>query len=196
MARLPSLLDFVKFTHAFRSVERILHYPHSDRVENDTEHSFQLALVAWYILDTEKLSLDKNLIIKYALVHDLVEAYAGDVFFYRDATQNEAKKAREKVALERIKKEFPTLTDIHKLIVQYEKQQDKESAFVYALDKLLPMINIYLSGGRTWKEKGTILSVALENKIPKIAISEDIQKYMDELIVILKREEHILFSKK
>lgn len=183
------LLDFISFTHAFRKVEREMYYPESQSKETDLEHSYQLALVAWFIVSTRKFPLDLSLIIKYALVHDLAKAYAGDVMFYRTEKESKEKEKREREAREKIKKQFPDFRDMHHLIDQYEKRATKESQFVYALDKLLPVINIYLDGGRIWKEHNITFDMLSENKKDKIKISPEIKKYFDEFLETLEKNQ-------
>ena len=50
------------------------------RRENDAEHSWNLAMLAMLFEEysTEKVDLEK--VLKIALVHDLIEVYAGDTF--------------------------------------------------------------------------------------------------------------------
>ena len=71
MKDLTGLLELMKMTHEFRTIERVIHMRNSDRLENDMEHSFQLALCGWYVITTDKLPLDVNKVIRYALLHDL-----------------------------------------------------------------------------------------------------------------------------
>ncbi len=93
-----SILDFTKLLNKFRAVKRIVFTVGEGEPENDAEHSYQLAMLSWYIISAENLKLDKNLVIKYALVHDLVEVYAGDTYFYRsDKEEKDKKIERRKV---------------------------------------------------------------------------------------------------
>lgn len=192
---LEELKNFLKLTHSFREVQRDLYYPNSERKENDSEHSYQLALVTWYIISSRKFPLDQNLAIKYALVHDLVEAYAGDVWFYRSKKEDLAKKKREEEARKKLEKQFPEFRDLHFLIDQYEKQATKESQFVYALDKFLPILNSYIDGGRIWKEKGVTINQLIEQKGSKIKVSPEISKYFELLLKDLKDSELKMFGK-
>ena len=192
--KLDSIFDFIRLTHQFQKIERVILIGGSDRNENDLEHSYQLALLAWYIVEHEKLSLNKELTIKYALVHDLVEAYAGDTFiFSKDETHIKSKKEREEKAAEKLKKEFPKFKELHELIIGYEKREDPESRFVYALDKVIPLLNIYLDGGRTWKAHKVNLEMLLKNKSEKVEVSPEVKKIFDELVTLLKKEEKKLF---
>lgn len=192
--KLENVLEFAQMLNAFRQVERVIYANGTDRLENDSEHSYHLAMLAWYIADSGKLDLDKNLIIKYALVHDLVEVYAGDTYIYsEDREHTESKIDREHQALIRLKKEFPLSEDMFSAIDRYEKREDRESRFVYALDKVQPIIQTYLDSGRIWKEKRITWEMLFEYKTDKVALSPEIKPYFDELMALLREKEATLF---
>jgi putative hydrolase of HD superfamily len=92
--KLSELLNFSKILNAFQKVERVVRVPQSEKRENDVEHSYQLAMLAWYLADSNGLSLDKNLLLRYALVHDFVEVYAGDTPVYSKNQQDHDTKKR------------------------------------------------------------------------------------------------------
>ena len=192
---IPRLLSFAKILGELQAVERVIRVRGGDRWENDVEHSYSLAMLAWYILDTEKLPLDRDRVFRYALAHDLVEVYAGDTYLYsEDKELLTSKPERERLAAERLLAEFPEVPEMHAAISGYVTKEDPESRFVYALDKIEPMIKIYLDGGRTWKEKGITLEMAYKSKKDKVALSPEIQPYFDELMALLKKEEKELFG--
>lgn len=193
MSALDSLLAFVTLTNKYRTVERVVSIQGDDRPENDLEHSGQLAFLAWHLLATHENTLDRDLVLRYALVHDLVEVYAGDTFFYDDEARKD-KVARERAALERIRQEFPSFTDLTDHIAQYERHEDPESKFVYALDKLAPMLNIYLSGGRAWKEHRVTHSEQVARKRPAIQGVPIVEPLFNELVERLRAHEPELFS--
>lgn len=193
MNDLQKLISFVRFTHAFQSVERKVFVTGMDRNENDAEHSCQLALTAWYIASSNKLSFDMAKILKYALAHDLVEAYAGDVPAYNLTPEIKKEKAeKEKAALKRISQEFPDAEDMLTIIKQYEERADDEAKFVYALDKVLPMLNVYIDNGRSWKRDSATLDIVRE-LTERTAISPDIYPYWQELQKLLEEKEGGLF---
>ncbi|KKS39158.1 MAG: Metal dependent phosphohydrolase [Parcubacteria group bacterium GW2011_GWD2_42_14] len=194
MTPLESLLQFVRFTHLTHKVERVARIPGETRYANTVEHSYQLTLLAWYLIEKENLHLDKDLVIKYALVHDLVETYAGDT--YAHGTEGKENKAlREHEAQERMASEFPEFKDLHAYIEAYELKQDPESRFVYALDKLIDPVNIYLEDGKLWHEKNVTLQEVLDYKTEKIAVDATVAKYFEELVVLLRKKENTLFPK-
>lgn len=192
--KLDRLLSFARIIGELQAVERVIRVRNADRWENDVEHSYSLAMLAWYIVDTEKLPLDRDLVFRYALAHDLVEVYAGDTYLYSEDKELLASKpARERLAAKRLAAEFPEVPEMHTAIAGYVTKADAESRFVYALDKIEPILKIYLDGGATWREKGVTLEMLYESKKTKVALSPDIKPYFDELMVLLRKEENKLF---
>lgn len=189
MPSLKNLIGFVKLTHKFQQTKRAVLVNNEERFENDSEHSYQLAMVAWYLIETDKLPVNKDKVLKYALVHDLVEVYAGDTHFYYG--DKKKKSVREKKALQRLKKALPQFADMGRLISNYENKKDKESRFVHALDKLLPILNIYLDKGRTWKSDGITQAMLISNKTPYFADSPQLSEYFNQLIKRFKRNKSL-----
>jgi 5'-deoxynucleotidase YfbR-like HD superfamily hydrolase len=115
--------------------------PELDRFENDAEHSFLLATLGCAIAQQMSPHLDLGKVSQYALVHDLVEAYAGDTTVWASAEEHAGKAEREEEALKRIEKRFgKRFPWIGRTIKKYELFDDPESCFVYALDKIIPYI--------------------------------------------------------
>ncbi len=123
------------------------------RRENDAEHSWNLAMLAMLFEEysTEKVDLEK--VLKIALVHDLIEVYAGDTFAY-DVKGNEDKLQRE---IESADKLFGILdpiqgAEIRALWDEFEAKETPESKYANAIDRIQPLINNYMTNGHTWKE--------------------------------------------
>ena len=72
-------LKFLKFLRSFELVERMVYRP-NDRKENDAEHSFQVAMMAWFLSDQFNLKLSSEKLIKYGIVHDLIEGHSKPPF--------------------------------------------------------------------------------------------------------------------
>jgi putative hydrolase of HD superfamily len=178
---LNKLLSFVALMNAANKTERVGYVPGLNRSVNVIEHSYQLALLAWYLISSNDLPLNKELAIKYAIAHDLIEAYAGDTYMYDEAAIN-TKQEREEKARERIKKEFPEFSDIYSYISNYERRGDPESTFIYALDKLIDDLNVYLDHGRLWKERKETLEKMLAARTGKAAASPYIAPYLEAFI--------------
>jgi len=190
---MENILNFIKLTHKFQKIERRIKVAGEDRNENDFEHSYQLAMLAWYIVDTQNLSLDKNLIMKYALVHDFVETYAGDTYFYASEEERISKGKREEEAMIKINGEVSEFNEFNKIIFQYQNKSDEESKFIYALDKIIPILNIYIDGGRTWKLNNITFDMIVEGKSKKVKEPEIINKYFEKIVEMLKKDKDKLF---
>jgi putative hydrolase of HD superfamily len=196
MADLPDILKLTRLLHDFQKITRMIWVRAENRRENDVEHSYDLAMLAWYLASSRKLDLDIDLLLKYALLHDLVEVYAGDTPIYsKDAGHLESKSQREKDAAERLRTELPEFDELHALIERYERREDKESRFIYALDKIEPMLAIYDDGGRSWQTDGVTLAMLIEHKKDKVAVSPEVEGYFNELIELMRKEEKYLFSR-
>ncbi len=185
---LGRIFAFMGLLSQFQRIDRQIMRHGEDRLENDAEHSYQLAMAAWYINDSEQLGLDASRLVRYALAHDLVEVYAGDTFAYASAEERASKETREAAAAERIAREFPEFSDLHAIIHEYESRANREARFVYALDKLLPVISIYLDEGRTWHLNGVTLQMIRDHKTEKIALSPEVEPYFAELVSVLESQ--------
>jgi putative hydrolase of HD superfamily len=192
---MKQLLDFVKFTNQFNKVKRRIYINGEDRFESDSEHSYQLALVAWYIISSNKLPLNMDKVFEYAIAHDLIEIYAGDTFFHtKDKELVHSKKQREMIAFKMIVNEFPEFKNLHKAINDYEEQVNEETRFVYALDKVIAAMNVYLDRGRVWRENNVTLE--MERKVDeKVKGSKEVEDIWKDFVKILEKEEDSLFVK-
>jgi 5'-deoxynucleotidase YfbR-like HD superfamily hydrolase len=115
--------------------------PDKDRFENDAEHGYLLATLGCALASRMKLNLDLGKVSQYALVHDLVEVFAGDTSIWASAEAHLTKPKREADALAVIQQRFGYKFGwIDENIKVYEAQSDPESCYVYALDKIIPYI--------------------------------------------------------
>jgi putative hydrolases of HD superfamily len=188
------LVEFHKMLLQFQAIDRALYVPDKgDRHENDVEHSYNLAMAAWFLCQYFP-TLDSNLVIRLALVHDLVEIHAGDTFPFHNEQEVATKQDREAAALQKIRTEWADFPDMATYMDQYEQRDTPEAKFVYALDKVMPMIVNMLQGGRIWKEHDITLNDLREVKGAKVALSPEIEPYYKELLTILENKPE-LFNK-
>ncbi|HXH26835.1 MAG TPA: HD domain-containing protein [Candidatus Acidoferrum sp.] len=177
----------------FQAIERIAHVPGKFEQENDTEHSYNLALSAWYLAEYFP-ELNKDKVIRFALVHDLVEIHAGDTYIYADQTVIDTKEERERAALSTLEKDWPDFPDMLTEIKAYETKDSAEAKFVYALDKLMPIMLIFIGEGYSWQKERVTLEQLHSNKQPKVASSPEIKPCYDQLYELLLQHRHY-FSK-
>src|SRR5687768_18319751 len=114
------LFELQKMSIDLALIDRNHYLAGTGRRENDIEHSFTVALLCWYIHDRYKIDLDITKILKYALAHDFVERYAGDVNTYASTEARQQKVKDEAAALERLSAEFTVFPDLVSKMNEYE----------------------------------------------------------------------------
>lgn len=137
-------------------IERKSKIPGTNRHENDIEHSMTVAILCWYIHDKYNLDLNLELILKYALTHDFVERYAGDVSTFAPQAERDAKVLREQESLKRMSEELAEFSGLVKIMERYESKPDDESLFVWSVDKIQQLINGELDNWIAYQEGGIV----------------------------------------
>ena len=128
--RLALQMQFIIELDKLKSIFRRTRLFDNSRHENDAEHAWHLAMMALTLAEYADEEIDVTRVIRMVLVHDIVEADAGDTFLY-DAAGNEVKAEMEKQAAERIfgllprdqKVEFTSLWE------EFEARQDRGRTF-------------------------------------------------------------------
>lgn len=155
----PDLSDLenlmTKLVFPFYLVERDAMPPiEPRRYENDVEHSWSVALLACSLAPEIDKKLDVGRIAQFAIVHDLVEIFAGDTSPWHGDTVRASKEEREERALKLIAKQFSAFPWIHQTIEDYESKASNEAKFVWAVDKVTILLLRYLDKGKYYVANG------------------------------------------
>jgi putative hydrolase of HD superfamily len=190
---IPRLFEFQQLLLEFSQIERVVHRKHRDSYiqESDTEHSYNLAMTAWFLAPYFS-HLDKDELIRFALAHDIVEVHAGDTYVFADQELIDSKPVREAAALKQLQDEWPDFPELIGTIHAYEQKSTEEAKFVYALDKIMPVFVIYMNEGHTWKLEGLTVERLHAAKKDKVKLSKDIQAYYDKLYQLLLNSPHLI----
>lgn len=132
----------------FGQVNRATFHSDGRTPESDTTHTVMLGLVACAFAQKYLPQLDVGLIAQRALVHDLVEVYAGDTNTLRTLTpeQKEDKEKRERFAFFQITQEYASsLPWVVDTLRAYEWSITPEDRYVRTMDKVLPKITHLLN---------------------------------------------------
>ena len=137
--RLKQQLDFILEIDKEKNILRQTHLSGHGRRENDAEHAWHMAIMAYLLKDYANEPVDIAKVMIMCLIHDIVEIDAGDTYAY-DTEGLKTQKAREDAAKERIfsllpedqKKELTSFFD------EFENYQTPESKFAQSLDNLQP----------------------------------------------------------
>lgn len=178
------VLAFHDLLLKFQAVDRVLPTPPTFRNENDVEHSYHLAMMGWFLSSYfPELNTDK--VIRHALVHDLVEVHAGDTYVFADKSLLASKQEREAAALQQLEQEWSDFGDLTATIHEYEHRQLPEANFVYALDKIMPMLVNVLTKGYGWHRNKMKLDQLHAVKVDKVALSPEVNEYYQQLYELL-----------
>ncbi len=135
-----SIIDLVDLSLDFAKVNRATMHQDGKRPESDSDHTFSLSLIACNLADKYYKDLDLGLVSQFALIHDLVEVYAGDLDQVSVTKQSELddKKLREAESFSKIKNKFDkTFPWTAIMIAKYESQDTREARFIKLVDKIL-----------------------------------------------------------
>ena len=151
--RLKKQLDFALEIDKEKNIFRQTHLSGHGRNENDAEHAWHMAIMAYVLREYSNEKIDVAKVMLMCLIHDIVEIDAGDTYAY-DAENLKTQTARENAAKERI---FSLLPDEQKeeliaLFDEFEAFETPESKFAHAMDNLQPLMLNNSNGGADWKE--------------------------------------------
>ena len=151
--RLEKQLAFALEIDKEKNIFRQTHLSGHGRNENDAEHAWHMAIMAYVLREYSNEKIDVAKVMLMCLIHDIVEIDAGDTYAY-DAENLKTQTAREDAAKERI---FSLLPDEQKeeliaLFDEFEAFETPESKFAHAMDNLQPLMLNNSNGGADWKE--------------------------------------------
>ncbi len=150
-----ALLSLADFLLDFAKVDRATYHQDGIRNETDSDHTVMLSVISCAFASKYAPHLDLGKISQFALIHDLVEGYAGDTpTMFIDEQGIQDKEHREQQALQRIIANFGDCYPwIHQTILQYETLDTPEARFVKTLDKCMPMITHIFNRGRMFGQQ-------------------------------------------
>ncbi len=177
--RFEKQLRFLVEADKMKNVQRQTLIADGSRQETDAEHSWHFALMAMTLFDhaREKDKIDLDRVIRMALVHDLVEVYAGDTFCYDEAA-NLDKADRERAAADRLFGLLPEEQgrEYRALWEEFDEKSTPDAAYAAAIDRLQPLINNHLTGSHTWK-KGSVKAEQVKKRIEPVREAMDDEVY-------------------
>ncbi|WP_276357991.1 HD domain-containing protein [Cohnella caldifontis] len=182
--RLSGQIAFIKEIDKLKGVLRQTLIMDGSRRENTAEHSWNIAVFAMLMHEyTESPRPDLNRVIRMLLLHDIVEVDAGDTFAY-DTVGYEDKEERELAAANRL---FGLLPEDQReewmgLWREFEDVATPESRYANAIDRLLPLLHNYYTGGNSWVRHGIVRSQVIRRIAPVETIAPALWSFAMELL--------------
>lgn len=165
--KIKSLLPFLLEADRLKTVNRQALIYNGGRLENSAEHSWHLAIAVLLFQEFAPPGTDVNKAVRMALLHDLVEIDAGDMFVYGDLSE---KAAKELAALDRLAGLLPArlAEEFKSLWLEFEAGETMEARYVSAIDRFLPMYSNFLNQGYSWRNHGVSSDRVIAKNRPPI----------------------------
>lgn len=181
--RLQKQLDFALEIDKEKNILRQTHLSGNGRRENDAEHAWHMAVMAYILKEYSNREIDIDKVMIMCLIHDVVEIDAGDTYAY-DEENLKTQKRREDKAKERIFSILPEdqKAELIALFDEFEACQTPEARFAKAMDNIQPLILNNSNQGGDWKEHGAKASRIYKRHRKTKLGSEALYKVSDDII--------------
>ena len=185
--RLRRQLDFALEIDKEKNIFRQTHLSGHGRNENDAEHAWHMAVMAYLLREYANEPVDIGKVVLMCLIHDIVEIDAGDTYAY-DPERQKTQKVREDAAKERIFSLLPEdqKEELTALFDEFEACRTAEARFARAMDNLQPLLLNNSNDGCDWREHGVTAAQVYQRQGRTKLGSETLYQVTDAII-----QEHI-----
>lgn len=176
-------MDFILEIDKAKNIFRQTYLSDGKRKENDAEHSWHLAMMAFVLSEHFESDIDILKVMKMVLMHDIIEIYAGDTYCY-DTEANKDKAEREQKSAKKIYGLLPEdqCKEFIDIWNEFEKGETKEANFAIILDRLQPIMLNYASSGKAWTEHGICKNQVIDRNKRIIECKNDVSEYFNNLL--------------
>ena len=166
-----------------KNIFRQTHLSGHGRNENDAEHAWHMAIMAYLLREYANEEVDISKVMLMCLIHDIVEIDAGDTYAY-DAEGLKTQKEREDKAKERIFSLLPQdqKEELIALFDEFEAYETAESKYAHAMDNLQPLILNNSNEGGDWKQHSVNAATIYGRQNKTKLGSEKLFEVTDEII--------------
>jgi len=196
LSRLEQQMQFLIEIDKLKTVFRQNYLADGSRRENDSEHSWHLAMMV-IVLSEHFEGIDILKTLKMVLIHDMVEIYAGDTFAY-DEKAHLDKEYREKMAAEKIFSLLPLeqAAEFTGLWQEFESKDSNEALCTAIVDRIQPLTLNICSKGKLWLEHGVAVEKVLKrNKIVFDSAPKIISEYVHNKIAEASEKQYFYCEK-
>ena len=181
--RLKKQLDFALEIDKEKNIFRQTHLSGHGRNENDAEHAWHMAIMAYLLREYSNAPIDVSKVMLMCLIHDIVEIDAGDTYAY-DEENKKTQAAREEAAKKRIFGMLPEdqASELMALFEEFEAYETPEAKFARALDNLQPLMLNNSNGGEDWKKHEVTATQVYGRQGKTVLGSEKLFEVVDSII--------------
>lgn len=181
--RFEKQLAFILEADKEKNIFRQTHLSGHGRRENDAEHAWHMAMMAYLLKEYANEEIDIAKTMMMILIHDIVEIDAGDTFAY-DPKGLETQKEREEQAAERIFGLLPgdQKQELRALFEEFEAYETPEAKFAHVMDNFQPLLLNSSNDGDDWKAHEVSKTQVMKRHAKTRLCSEVIGAYAEGLI--------------
>lgn len=181
--RLRKQMEFALEIDKEKNIFRQTHLSNHGRNENDAEHAWHMAIMAYLLREYSNEPIDIGKVMLMCLIHDIVEIDAGDTYAY-DLEGQKTQKAREEAAKERIFSMLPEdqKSELSSLFDEFEAYETPEAKFAHAMDNLQPLMLNDSNDGADWREHRVHSSQVYGRQSKTRLGSQKLYELVDQLI--------------
>ena len=165
--RMRKQVEFALLMDKQKNIFRQNHIADGSRRENDAEHAWHMAIMAYLFREYAKEDID-------------ISIEAGDTYAY-DEEAKKSQREREERAKKHIFGMLPSDqgSELEALFDEFETQETAEAKFAKALDNLQPVLLHEANGGGDWKGHGVTKEQIMRRQ-------EKTRQGSDELFEVIK----------
>jgi putative hydrolase of HD superfamily len=182
---LKNQLRFLAVVDGMKQIFRQSMLIDGSRNENDAEHSWHFALMAMTLFEhcaLDGVNIDR--VIRMAIVHDLVEVFAGDTPA-QDIAANIDKEDREREAADRLFALLPfeQARDYRTLWEEFDAMETPDAVYASAVDRYQSFFLIHLGGtGSAWVKFKATAERVRTRMLPIKAAIPSLWQWVEEAI--------------
>lgn len=181
--RMRKQIEFALLMDKQKNIFRQNHLADNSRRENDAEHAWHMAVMAYLFREYANEDIDISKVILMCLIHDVVEIEAGDTYAY-DEEAKKSQREREEIAKKHIFGMLPSDQgrELETLFDEFEAQETAEARFAKAMDNLQPVLLHEANGGEDWKEHGVTKEQIMRRQEKTRRGSEELFEVIKDII--------------
>ena len=176
--RFDRQLNFIVEIDKEKNILRQTHLTGHGRQENDAEHAWHMAVMAWLLREYANREIDLAKTMMMILIHDIVEIDAGDTYAY-DEELKKSQAEREQKAADRLFGMLPEDQgrELRALFEEFEACETPEAQFAATMDNFQPLLLNDYNSGKDWERNGICKAQILKrNEKTKLGSEEIYEK--------------------
>jgi putative hydrolase of HD superfamily len=183
--KLKNQLEFLKTADGMKQIFRQSMLIDGSRYENDAEHSWHFALTVMTLFEhcaLDGVNLDR--ILRMAIVHDLVEIFAGDTPA-ADINANINKEEREREAADRLFALLPEKQahEYRSFWEEFDAMESPDAIYASAIDRFQSFCQIHMSGtGSAWVKFNATAQIVRTRMLPLKTAIPSLWQWVEDAI--------------